>query len=150
MFRRSLFFFVIAGSMASAQTGTAPSSAPSAAQAVSKSTIRFEDASDKAGINFTHSFGSAKLGSLLEGTGAGCVWFDYNNDGLPDLYVANGRPLEDSMHPYPLKDKPVPPPHNRLYRNEGNGRFTEVTDNSGLNPDMYSIAVAAADYDNDG
>ncbi len=44
-----------------------------------KSTIRFEDASAKAGINFTHSFGSAKLGSLLEGTGAGCVWIDYNN-----------------------------------------------------------------------
>ena len=45
--------------------------------------IRFEDASDKADIDFAHSFGSAKLGSLLEGTGAGCVWFDYNNDGLP-------------------------------------------------------------------
>ncbi len=38
--------------------------------------IKFEDASDKAGINFTHSFGSRQLGSLLEGTGAGCIWFD--------------------------------------------------------------------------
>ena len=45
--------------------------------------IRFEDATEKAGINFTHSFGSAQLGSLLEGTGAGCVWFDYNNSGRP-------------------------------------------------------------------
>ena len=44
--------------------------------------IRFEDASDKAGIDFTHSFGSRQLGSLLEGTGAGCIWFDYNNSGL--------------------------------------------------------------------
>ena len=112
--------------------------------------IRFEDASDKAGIDFTHSFGSRQLGSLLEGTGAGCVWLDYNNDGLPDLYVANGRPLDDSMHPYPLKEKPSTPPHNHLYRNEGNGRFTDVTTKSGLNPDMYSVAVAAADYDNDG
>jgi len=103
-----------------------------------------------AGINFTHSFGSAKLGSLLEGTGAGCVWFDYNNDGLLDLYVANGRPLDDSMHPYPLKEKPISPPHNHLYRNDGNGHFTDVTDKAGLNPDMYSIAVTAADYDNDG
>ena len=113
-------------------------------------TIRFEDASDKAGIDFTHSFGSRQLGSLLEGTGAGCVWFDYNNDGLPDLYVVNGRPLDDSMHPYPLKDKPVPPPHNHLYRNDGNGHFTDVTEKAGLNPDMYSVAVTAADYDNDG
>ena len=103
-----------------------------------------------AGITFTHSFGSAKLGSLLEGTGAGGVWFDYNNDGLLDLYVANGRPLDDAMHPYPMKEKPVPTPHNHLYRNDGNGHFTDVTDKAGLNPDMYSVAVTAADYDNDG
>ena len=45
--------------------------------------IRFEDATAKSGIQFTHSFGSQKLGSLLESTGAGCVWFDYNNDGIP-------------------------------------------------------------------
>ena len=112
--------------------------------------IRFEDASDKAGINFTHSFGSRQLGSLLEGTGAGCIWFDYNNSGLESLYVVNGRPLDDSMHPYPLKEKPATPPHNHLYRNNGNGTFTDVTEKSGLNPDMYGIAVMAADYDNDG
>src|SRR6185437_13067345 len=114
------------------------------------SPIRFEDATEKARIDFTHSFGSRQLGSLLEGTGAGCVWFDYNNDGLPDLYVANGRPLDDAMHPYPLKEKPNPLPHNHLYRNNGNGTFTDVTEKSGLNPELYSIAVAAADYDNDG
>ena len=112
--------------------------------------IRFEDATDKAGIDFTHSFGSRQLGSLLEGTGAGCIWFDYNNSGLPSLYVVNGRPLDDSMHPYPLKVKPATPPHNQLFRNEGNGHFTDVTEKAGLNPDMYSDAVTAADYDNDG
>ncbi len=123
-----------------------PVSAPISIQ----SDIRFEDATEKAGIDFTHSFGSAHLGSLLEGTGAGCVWFDYNNSGLPSLYVVNGRPLDDSMHPYPLKDKPKIPPHNHLYRNDGNGHFTDVTEQSGLNPEMYSVAVTAADYDNDG
>ncbi len=112
--------------------------------------IRFEDASQKAHINFDHSFGSAKLGSLLEGTGAGCVWLDYNNSGLLSLYVVSGRPLDDSMHPFPLKDKPNPLPHNHLYRNDGNGHFTDVTEEAGLNPDMYSVAVTAADYDNDG
>jgi len=114
------------------------------------SVIRFEDASDKAGINFTHSFGSRQLGSLLEGTGAGCIWFDYNNSGLESLYVVNGRPLDDSMHPYPLKEKPATPPHNHLYRNNGNGTFTDVTEKSGLNPDLYGMAVTAADFDNDG
>jgi hypothetical protein len=128
----------------------APSAAPQVPQAMTQSVIRFEDASDKAGIHFTHSFGSRQLGSLLEGTGAGCVWFDYNNSGRQSLYVVNGRPLDDSMHPYPLKDKPVPLPHNHLYRNDGNGRFTDVTEQSGLDPDLYGMAVTAADYDNDG
>ena len=123
---------------------------PAALQAPRQPVIRFEDATDKSGINFEHSFGSAKLGSLLEGTGGGCVWFDFNNSGLPSFYVVSGRPLDDSMHPYPLKDKPNPPPHNHLYRNDGNGHFTDVTDQAGLNPDMYSIAVTAADFDNDG
>jgi hypothetical protein len=124
-------------------------SAPTPAAPQSPS-IRFEDATDQSGIDYVHSFGSAQLGSLLEGTGAGCVWFDYNNSGLPSLYVVNGRPLDDSMHPHPLKVKPNPPPHNHLYRNDGGGHFTDVTEKAGLNPDMYGMAVAAADYDNDG
>ena len=163
MIRFLLLFGAV--SLAAAQTvppsqGTPPAqtTSPAPAASVAKSpaeaaqgpTIRFEDASEKAGIDFTHSFGSRQLGSLLEGTGAGCIWFDYNNDGLPDLYVVNGRPLDDSMHPYPLKEKPSPLPHNHLYRNDGNGRFTDVTAKAGLNPDMYSVAVTAADYDNDG
>ena len=139
---RVIIFLFAAVSVVAAQAAPQAKTNPAA--------IRFEDASDKAGIDFTHSFGSRQLGSLLEGTGAGCVWLDYNNDGLPDLYVVNGRPLDDSIHPYPLKDKPVPPPHNHLYRNDGNGHFTDVTAKAGLNPDMYSVAVTAADYDNDG
>jgi len=131
----------VAPSTQGAQAPSAPPSAP---------VIRFEDASDKAGINFTHSFGSRQLGSLLEGTGAGCIWFDYDNSGRQSLYVVNGRPLDDSMHPYPLKVKPDPLPHNHLYRNDGNGHFTDVTEKSGLDPDMYGMAVTAADYDNDG
>ena len=126
---------------------TASEQAPAAPP---QSTIKFEDATSSAGIDFTESFGSAQLGSLLEGTGAGCLWFDYNNSGLQSLYVVSGRPLDDSMHPFPLKVKPNPTPHNHLFRNDGNGHFTDVTDQSGLNPDMYSVAVTAADYDNDG
>jgi len=123
---------------------------PATPSASSQPAIQFEDATDKAGIDYVHSFGSAQLGSLLEGTGAGCIWFDYNNSGRESLYVVNGRPLDDSMHPHPLKVKPTPLPHNHLYRNDGGGRFTDVTDQAGLNPEMYGMAVTAADYDNDG
>jgi hypothetical protein len=164
LFPFAALVLLIAASFSSAQTASAPAntSSPAATASLaspidvsqtptpSLSPIQFEDATDRAGIDFVHSFGSRQLGSLLEGTGAGCVWIDYNNSGLPSLYVANGRPLDDSMHPYPLKEKPATPPHNHLYRNDGNGRFTDVTDKAGLNPDMYSVAVAAADYDNDG
>lgn len=159
MIYRSLISFIGFLLIIVAQNGASAQSKPHEAAAQSgtatksiahQSSIRFEDASDKAGIDFTHSFGSAKLGSLLEGTGAGCLWFDYNNSGLPSLYVVNGRPLDDSMHPFPLKEKPATPPHNHLYRNDGNGHFTDVTEAAGLDPDMYAVAVTAADYDNDG
>jgi hypothetical protein len=112
--------------------------------------IRFEDVTAQSDIDFTHSFGSEKLGSLLESTGAGCVWFDYNGDGKPDLYVASGRPLDPGMHPYPLRKSPASAPHNHLYRNDGNGRFTDVTTQAGVGGDGFSFAVIAADYDNDG
>jgi hypothetical protein len=143
---RSLFLL---GVVTAATAQTAPTPAPPAS-AASQVPIKFEDATGKSGIDFTHSFGSRQLGSLLEGTGAGCIWIDYNNSGLPSLYVVSGRPLDDATHPYPLKIKPNPLPHNHLYRNDGNGHFTDVTDQAGLNPDMYSVAVTAADFDNDG
>src|SRR6185437_15230807 len=140
-----LFLFVAMTSAALGQT------VPHASQTTQqKSAIRFEDATAKAGIDFGHSFGSAKLSSLLEGTGSGCVWFDANNDGLPDLYVLSGTTLPASLTPSPLQSTPNPAPHNHLYRNNGNGTFTDVTEKAGLSPDLYGTAVAAADYDNDG
>ena len=112
--------------------------------------IRFEEVSAQAGIQFTHSFGAQKLGSLVESTGAGAVWFDFNNDGLMDLYVVSGKPLGKGMHPYPLRNLPQPAPHNHLFRNEGHGRFTDVTEQAGVGGDLFSMAAIAADYDNDG
>jgi hypothetical protein len=120
------------------------------AQTPASSVIRFEDATAASGIQFTHSFGAQQLGSLLESTGGGCVWFDYNNDGLPDLYVISGKPLEAGMHPYPLKQAPAVVPHNHLYRNDGNGKFTDVTEQAGVAANIYGMAAIAADFDNDG
>jgi hypothetical protein len=124
--------------------------AQSSQPAIASGAIRFEDASAKAGVNFTHSFGAEKLGSLLESTGGGCVWFDYNNDGFPDLYVISGKPLEAGIHPYPLKKQPEVPPHNHLFKNNGDGTFTDVTDQAGVAANIYGMATIAADFDNDG
>src|SRR5260370_31296040 len=121
-----------------------------AAEQPSFGPIRFEDATKKAGIAFTHRFGAEQLGSLLESTGAGAVWFDYNNDGYQDLYVVSGRPLAPGMHPYPLRKQPDVAPQNHLYRNNKDGTFTDVTTSAGVAPDLYSMAAVAADYDNAG
>ncbi|HVU47950.1 MAG TPA: CRTAC1 family protein [Terracidiphilus sp.] len=153
MLTRFTFVLLIGASAMLAQITSAQKADTAAAKSVGHAlapAIRFEDATEASGIDFTHSFGSRQLGSLLEGTGAGCAWLDYNNDGLPDLYVTNGRPLDDSMHPYPLKEKPNPLPTGHLYRNDGNGHFTDVTQEAGIDPAFYGIAVTAADYDNDG
>src|ERR1035438_9602936 len=88
-FRFLLLFAAVAGAAAQTAPKTPPapivrSSAPPALAATQLArldpVIRFEDATDAAGINFTHSFGSRQLGSLLEGTGAGCVWIDYRSE----------------------------------------------------------------------
>ena len=121
-----------------------------AAEQPASGPIRFEEVSSQAGIQFTHSFGAEKLGSLLESTGAGAVWFDFNNDGLMDLYVVSGKPLGQGMHPYPLRHLPQTPPHNHLFRNDGEGKFTDVTERARVGGDLFSMAAIAADYDNDG
>jgi hypothetical protein len=112
--------------------------------------IRFDNVTAESGVAFTHSFGAEKLGSLIESTGGGAAWFDYNNDGLLDLYVVSGRQLGAGMHPYPLKKPPAAPLRNHLYRNDGKGRFTDVTDQAGVGGDLFSMGAIAADYDNDG
>ncbi len=79
------------GTMALAQKTGAPATTP--ASSSSKYPI-YEDVTDKANLKFVNSFGEQKLSSVLESAGQGCAWFDYNNDGLMDLYVLSGRYLD--------------------------------------------------------
>ncbi|HEV2397956.1 MAG TPA: VCBS repeat-containing protein, partial [Candidatus Sulfotelmatobacter sp.] len=73
----------------------------------------------------------------------GCAVFDYNQDGRPDIFFTNGANIET------LK-KDSPRFSNRLFRNDGNGAFTDVTNEAGLAGKGYDIATAVGDYDNDG
>jgi hypothetical protein len=89
----------------------------------------YEDVTDKANLHFRHSLGEQKLSSVMEATGSGCVWFDYNNDGLLDLYVLSGRFIDGvTNHSKPDGVDAT----NHLYRNNGDGTFTDVTAQAGV------------------
>ena len=98
-------------------------------------------------FNFRHSFGEQKLSSILESTGSGCVWFDYNNDGLLDLYVLSGRFLEGVTDHSKADGMDAT---NHLYRNNGDGTFTDVTEQAGVAGKGFAMGVTVGDYDNDG
>ena len=110
----------------------------------------FTDISDAAGIAFKHSVGDLDLSNIVESTGPGGCVLDYDNDGLPDLYFVNGRWHTDvsDNRGRSLKGKL----QNALYRNNGDGTFTDVTAKAGVGgpEDAYGMAASAADYDNDG
>jgi len=110
----------------------------------------FTDVTDDAGLTFTHSVGDHDMSNIVEATGPGCCVFDYDNDGLPDIYFVNGRWHSDisDNRGRSLKGKLK----NALFRNNGDGTFAEVTERAGVGgpDDAFGMAASAADFDNDG
>jgi len=136
--------------MSSAQpTAAAANSArdPARQSATPSALPTFEDVTEKSGINFRHSFGEQKLSSIMEATGSGCAWIDYNNDGLLDLYVVSGRYV-DGVTKFSKPDGVEATNH--LYRNNGDGTFTDVTEQAGVGGKGFGMGVTVGDYDNDG
>jgi len=109
---------------------------------------RFVDITSDAGIGFIHSIGDDELSNIVESSGAGCVFFDYDNDGDLDIYLVNGRYLKtvSSVRGRHLERKLK----NALYRNNGDSTFTDVTDKAGVGDTGFGMAAVSADYDNDG
>ena len=103
-------------------------------------TVVFTDVTQEAGIDFEHHNGRSGRKYLPETLGSGCAFFDYDNDGLPDIFLVNSKPWSGRAEGITSK----------LYRNAGGGRFEDMTDAAGLGSAMYGLGVAAADYDNDG
>ncbi len=105
---------------------------------------KFVDITATAGITFVHNNGAYGDKLLPETMGGGVAFFDYDNDGLPDLLFVNSTYWPGHLPPGKA------PTTLALYHNEGQGRFQDVTAGSGLDVSLYGMGVAVGDYDNDG
>lgn len=107
--------------------------------------ITLTNIAKQAGINFKTIYGDEnKNRYLLETTGTGVAFIDYDNDGWQDIFFVNGTRLDDTL------PKNEPPPTNHLFRNKGDGTFEDVTTKAGLTRTNWGQAVVVGDYDNDG
>jgi hypothetical protein len=127
----------VAGQAAPAEkrsTGAKASAAPSSA-------VTFQDVTQSAGIRFTHNNGAYGKKYLPETMGPGVAFIDYDNDGWPDIFLVNGTdwPGHATKHSTP-----------KLYHNNHDGTFTDVTHRAGLDVEMFGMGVAVGDFDNDG
>ncbi len=107
----------------------------------SPSSFRFTDVTASAGIQFRHNSGAFGGKLLPETLGSGCAFVDYDCDGWTDILLINGMDWPGHKQ----RRSTV-----RLYHNNRNGTFTDVTSRAGLDVEMYGMGVAVADYDNDG
>jgi hypothetical protein len=104
--------------------------------------VTFSNIATQAGINFKHDNGASPLKYMPETMGAGGLVFDYDNDGWTDIFLVNGGSYTDP--------KAAAAARHRLYRNNGNGKFTDSTATSGIVVSSFGMGACSADYDNDG
>jgi hypothetical protein len=109
-----------------------------------KAPVIFEDVTNKTTLaNFRHRAGSVEKNYIFEVPSGGVAIFDYDGDGLPDIYLLNGSTI-------PAMQGKEKPPRAALYHNSGNWKFEDVTDNAGVANERWGMGVAIGDYDNDG
>ena len=112
---------------------------PTAGAAPAAVDVEFVDATAAAGIAFVHVSGAAGEKYLPETLGSGALFLDFDGDGWQDVFFVNSTPWRGTGDAFPA-----------LYRNDGDGTYTDVTAGSGLRVALYGLGGAAADYDNDG
>jgi hypothetical protein len=104
--------------------------------------LKLVDVAGQAGLTLLNIGGGPAKDYIIDEVGSGAAWFDYDNDGNLDLLIVNGSTRERS--------KAGGDPLAALYRNDGNGKFIDVTARSGLTRRGWGMGVCIADYDNDG
>jgi hypothetical protein len=105
--------------------------------------VRFIDVTRKAGLTFTHDNAASPEKYLIETMGSGCGWIDYDQNGLFDIYLLNGAATRLYTPKRPLRSA--------LYKNNGDGTFTDVTERAGVGAEgLFGMGLAVGDYDNDG
>ena len=106
----------------------------------------FQEIGEEIGIDFMHSIGGEHLKNIIESSGGGASFLDFDKDGFIDLFLCSGTWLPN----FSKSEKPDKPAGNRLYRNIGDGTFKDVTKMSGTGKTGYSMGAAIGDYNNDG
>src|SRR5438067_6965823 len=114
------------------------------------SSPRFVEVSSKLGVHFEHVASHTSKKYLIETMGSGVALFDYDNDGLLDIFLINGAPLSDPTPKGTSPQKRSQRDWNRLYHQKQDGTFEDVTQQAGLQGTGYGMGVAVGDYDNDG
>jgi hypothetical protein len=109
--------------------------------------VKYTDMAKVSGIDFKYTFGDHSYENILESSGSGITVFDFNKDGYMDLYMLNGTYLEGISD---QEGKVFEGSYNKLYKNNGDGTFTDVSKASGLDDRHWSMAAGAIDMDNDG
>ena len=104
--------------------------------------VTFTDVTNEAGLAFKHQDGRSGRFYFLEELGSGAAFFDYDNDNDLDVYFVNSADL-------PGHDS-VETPINQLYKNNGKGKFTDVTQQAGVGDSGYGVGCCVGDYNNDG
>ncbi len=107
--------------------------------------VTFTDQAEAAGLRFGH-FSGKRSSQLPEDMGSGLAWGDYDGDGFPDLFVVN----ESGALTLTPAEVEASPAHAHLFHNNGNGTFTDVTDQAGLAVRGWGMGAAWGDYDGDG
>ncbi len=108
--------------------------------------VVFTDVAVSAGIDFKYTFGDYHYENILESSGSGITIFDFNNDGAMDVYLLNGTYMEGISDTGGLAFKNTT---DRLYQNNGDGTFTDITSQSGLGDTIWSMAAAPVDINGD-